>query len=267
MLSARERWSEFCKQIEARHRLLRDEARQEAAKALVAANYDPIPIAHAWSGIQNRLQELERRIVDTWNEKVEATYESEGIDRSLQMADREKGASLAYELENAREACDKGILADAARAMYARAVATQKERLCPVCGAPLDVPFTYQAVNLTCRSCRTISTFEPGTLMRNVLATGAHALAWEAAHAEWLAMRAADRRARAHRSPTPLAALKDYERAQIAYWWKYATVRATLEPERGNIRLEVSARMAHWYESAEHEEQWRDAGRPRDALL
>jgi hypothetical protein len=251
------------KQIAERHALLCEEAKREAAQGLVASGYDPIPIAHAWGAVQSRLIDLERRIIDTWHEKVDATYESEGIDNAVRTGDREKGAELAYELENAREACDKSILADAARTMVARALSTQKERLCPTCGAPLDVPLTYRSVNLTCRACGAVSTFEPGTLMRNVLASGSHALAWQAAHAEWLAMRGADRRARAYRSPTPLAALQDCERAHIAYWWKYSVARAALEPERGDIRREVQARMDPWYQQAEHESQWRDAGRPR----
>ena len=49
-------------------------------------------------------------------------------------------------------------------------------------------------------------------------AVSAHVLAQEAATGEWRAMRAAMRALNAYRPPAPLAAVKAYERAQIAYW-------------------------------------------------
>jgi len=266
-VSARDRWTAFLQQIADRYKLICEEAAQGAKEALAETGYDPIPIANAWSGIQSRLHDLERKPIDTWNEKVQATYEAEGIPHEVQMADRERGAQLAFDLENSREALQHHIFAEGARAMYARALETQKERLCPSCGGPFDIPLTYRAVNVTCPRCRTVSTFEPGMMVRNVVAFGSHSLSWESAQAEWLAMRQSERRMKAHRSPTPLAALKDYERAQIVYWWKYFTTKGTMEPEMRDTRLEVSSRMEQWYRfSAEHEEQWRAAGRPREAI-
>lgn len=103
--------------------------------------------------------------------------------------------------------------------------------------------------------------------MRSVVAWGAHALASEAAHREWLAMRAAERATRAVRSPCPLALLKAYEHAQIAYWKTYVSVRAELEPEMRDVALEVRSRMDAWYRlNAEHEAEWVRAGRPRERV-
>jgi len=138
---------------------------------------------------------------------------------------------------------------------------------CPKCGAPHDVPLTYRAIEVRCAHCGAVGTFEPGTLMRSVVAWGAHALASEAAYREWLAMRAADRATRAVRPPIPLALLKAYERAQIAYWKAYVSTRAQLEPEMRDVGLEVRSRMDAWYRfSAEHEVEWVRAGRPREPV-
>lgn len=266
-MSARGRWTAFLDQIAGRHRLVCDEAAEAARAELPAAGYDPSFIGTVWGAIQTRLVDLESRIIDTWNDKVEATYESEGIAREVQLADRARGADLAWHLENARETLQHSVFADVSRQMYARALAVQQERLCPRCGAPLDVPFTYRALNLTCAHCHAVATFEPGMLVRNVVAFGSHALAWESAREEWLAMRAAERAAKEARSPVPLSLLKAHELAQIAYWWRYFATKSTMEPELHDVAHEVRSRLDAWYRfHAEHEEAWRAAGRPRAAL-
>jgi len=266
-MSARARWSAFLQQIGERHAVVCAEAIEGAREALVAAGYDPSPIGQAMSAVGSRLSDLERRIIDTWNEKVEPTYEAEGIPHDVAMADRARGEELAWNLENAREAATQKIHADAARTIYAHALQGQRDRLCPTCGAPLDIPLVARAINVTCARCRAIATFEPGMAMRTALAIGAHALSWEAAYPQWLAMRVAERRVKSVRPPAPVALLKEHERAQIAYWWSYFQTRGHLEPEVRDVAREVRARMDAWYTySAEHEEAWRAAGRPREVF-
>jgi hypothetical protein len=266
-MSALQRWEGFLKQIADRHASVCQEARDGAKEALAAADHDPTPVAHAWAAVTNRLIELERKIIDTWNEKVDDTFEAEGFDPKRRAAEREKGATLAWELENQRQAVEMGVFAWGAREMHAKALAQQPERNCPHCGAPLNVPVSYRSLNLTCAHCRTVVTFEPGALARIAVAFGAHALAWEAAQAEWLGMRTTERRVRDTRPPVPLALLKDHERAQIAYWFKYMKARAHFEPELRDVAYEVRCRMEHWYTmSAEHEEEWVRAGRPKEPI-
>ncbi len=266
-MRAAERWQSFLKQIEERHRLVRDEAAAGAREALPEGGYDPTPIAIAWAGVNDRLLELERRIIDTWHEKVEDVFESEGYDRPALDVERQKGEELAFVLESAREAAEMHLFAEIAREIHGRALAAQKERLCPSCGAPFEVPVSYRSVNLRCAHCGSVATFEPGTLARNAIAFGSHPMAWVAAEREWNAMRRAERRVRDQRPPASLASLKDHERAQIAYWSAYFRTKSQFEPELFDVAREVRARMEWWYTShAEHEEAWRAAGRPREAL-
>jgi hypothetical protein len=69
------------------------------------------------------------------------------------------------------------------------------------------------------------------------------------------------------RSPTPLALLKGYERAQIAYWRRYIGAKAVLEPEVRDIPREVQGRLDFWYRMhAEHEPAWVAAGRPCEQI-
>jgi hypothetical protein len=102
-----------------------------------------------------------------------------------------------------------------------------------------------------------------------VPALGAHALAQEAATAEWRAMRAAQHAVHDQRPPVAFALIKAWERAQIAYWRAYLPVRARYEPaiQAHNMPLEIGSRMEQWYVStAEFEPAWVQAGRPREPL-
>jgi hypothetical protein len=261
--AAAARWSAFLQQIEGRHAAVCQEAIEGTRAALAATEYDFVPVSHAWMAVTDRLKELERRIIDTWHEKVEAVFEQEGVDQATLARERRRGEDLAFELENRREEAEMRSFAAGAREIHNRALATQAEHNCRQCGAPLPIPLTYYAVNVTCAHCRTVGTFEPGTLARMAIATGAHAMAWEGAYPEWLAMRRAERAVRDHRSPTPLSLLKAYEQAQIAYWFKYIGTRAHFEPALRDVPLEVRSRMQHWWTMMETEEEWRRAGSPR----
>ena len=268
-MSAVDRWDAFLAQIEGRHRAVREEAVQQARAAVATlSSIDTAPFSRGWSAVESRLQELERRIVDTWHEKVDDTFGAEGIDQTTRMAAFEKGDSLRFALENTREELQHHIFADVARELFTRAMANRKDRFCSECGAQFELPICFRATDLACARCRTVTMFEPGELLRGVAAVGVHALSQEAALTEWQNMRQAERRAKAVRPPCPLGLLKDYERAQIAYWRKYIAARARLEPELGkDPALEVRSRMEIWYtSSAEYEQEWVRGGRPRETI-
>jgi hypothetical protein len=267
-MSATERWDAFLAQIEGRHRQVRDEA-LAAAQATIASlpGADVQPLMRAWAAVEARLQELESRIIDTWHEKVADAFAAEGLD-GVRLGFYDQGDALKFALENEREALQVRIQSDAARQLFTRALQGRRDCFCAACGAQLGVPLVFRAVTLQCGRCGAAGVFEPGELLRGVAAVGAHALAQEAAWAQWLGMRGAERRWRLVRPPCPLPLLKDHERAQIAYWRAYVAARAQLEPELGrDPALEVRSRMEAWYHyTAEHEQEWVRAGRPRDAI-
>ena len=80
-MGATERWDAFLAQIEERHRAVREEAAQAAGAAITtAAAPTGAALSQAWSAVESRLQELERRIMDTWHEKVDQVFSAEGVD-------------------------------------------------------------------------------------------------------------------------------------------------------------------------------------------
>lgn len=203
------RWDAFLAQIEQRHRDVRAEL-----EATAHAATDATALSHHWMAIENRLQDLETKIIDTWHEKVDDALSAEGLDTAPFYA---KGEALRHALDDAREE------------LHVRAFAA---------------------------------------LARRTGAANPHAVAQEAATPEWRAMRVAERAMHAQRPPYSLASLKAYERAQIAYWFKYLGVRAHFEPvlARDPAR-EVRDRMEQWYAMfADQEQAWVAAGRPRESL-
>ena len=266
-MSALARWDAFLAQIEGRAATVRAEA-DAAARwfiASVAGGGDYLPLSHQLSAVTSRLQELEKMIMDTWHAKVDDAICAE--DPGQRERARDKGQALAHALDDAREELVIRSFAELARQRFAHALAATRTGACSRCGAACASPISFRAIELAC-ACGARTPFEPGELMRSVAAIGAHALAQEAAVVPWREMRAAERRLHALRPPRELAVIKEHERRQIAYWRSYLAERARFEPELGrDPGLEIRSRMEPWYTTtAEHEEAWVRAGRPRDAI-
>lgn len=227
-MSALARWDAFLAQIEGRHAAVRRDA-EAAAHAFiagVAAGGDHLPLSHQLMAVRSRLQELETMIADTWHAKVEDAIFSEGHGVAVRDAQFAKGEALRHALDDAREELEPRIFAELARQRHARG------------------------------------------LGETVAALASHAVAQEAAVVEWQAMRAAERALHAIRPPRPLAPIRAYEQAQITYWRRYLAVRAQFEPILArDPALEIRSRMEQWYvSSAEYEEAWVAAGRPRTPI-
>jgi hypothetical protein len=269
MMGASDRWQAFLSQIEGRHRGVRDEA-WSSAQAMIGGitDGDAAALSRAWSAAESRLQELEKMIIDTWHAKVDAAFAEENVDQQTRMDAYGRGDALKFTVENEREKLQQRIYAELARQLFARALADRRDKFCSACGAALALPVCFRAVEVRC-SCGQTAMFEPGGVMRAVEAVGTHALSQNEAWAEWLAMREADRRARQVRPPVPLQLLKAYERAQIAYWRRYFAARALMEPEVARDPASfVRSRMDPWYRySAQHEEEWKRAGDPREKIV
>jgi hypothetical protein len=265
-MSAIARWDAFLAQIQSRHHDVLAGADVAARNFIgaVAAGGDYLPLSHELMAVANRLLDLESKIIDTWHEKVEQTIFDEG--NSVEVRDREyiKGNTLKRALEDARDEFEPRVFAELARRRYSHAITQLPALSCGWCGTLLETPISFRAIEVACR-CGQRTLFEPGELMRSVAAVGTHAIAQEAAVHEWRAMKAAERRMHDIRPPHPLESVVAYERSQIVYWRAYLAVRAQLEPELArDPNMEIRSRMEQWYVySAEFEEEWVRAGRPK----
>jgi hypothetical protein len=260
------RWDAFLAQIKGRHEQVRSEAQAEGRQfiASVAGGGDYLPLSYQLSAVKNRLQDLEQKIMETWHAQVDDAILNEGNPVPVRDAACQKAIDLQHALEDARDEAEIGLMAELARARYQAAIASQQPVQCARCGMQFQPPHSFRLVEWPCQ-CGGALRYDPSELMRTAGAIGTHPISQEAAVNEWRAMVAADRRAKDARSPCPLSLLQAYEAAQIAYWRRYLATRAWFEPELGqDPTMEVRKRMEQWYVySAEHEEAWRAAGRPR----
>ena len=125
-MSAPERWKSFLSQITTRHDAVLDEGFQSAEAVLAASNIDVPALMVSLGAIRLRLQDLETRIIDTWNEKVEATFEAEGIPFEQQAHARREGELLGRRLERKREKLEPYVLARVARRLQELALASPR---------------------------------------------------------------------------------------------------------------------------------------------
>jgi len=269
MMTAIVRWDRFLARIAERHGVMRagTEAAARTFIAGLAPDGDYQPLSQQLTAVGHRLQELEGAITSTWHAKVDAAILADGhggVQRDWQFT---KGLALLHALEDAREELEPRIFAELARDRFARALRSHRSTACAACGAMLAINTGVRAVEVSCH-CGARNLVPANALVRTVAAIGTHAIAQEAVVLEWRVMRAAERAVHALAPPRPLAPLKAYERAQLAYWFSYLAVRARFEPELArDPAAEVRARMESWYTSvAEHEQAWVTAGRPRERI-
>ena len=258
------RWDGFLAQVRERFVQILGEARQGCPALLEQAGFDPIPMGNAWTAIEARLQQLETKVRDTWDDQVESAFEEDGAPPHFVDQQRAKGDALVDWFEVERERTRIQIFADAGRAVFQRAAAeVGRSFACVRCGAPLQVPFTFRALNVSCPHCATVNGYEPGTRMR-MGEVCVHPLCEEASLQQWLAMRQAESAWRAAR-PVTIGHLKAWERAQIGYWHAYLSTRVRLLPDTAPaFDADLRGRMRHFYDQMDREGAWIQAGRPRD---
>jgi hypothetical protein len=237
-MSAIARWDAFLAQIEERHRGVRIEA-EGSARAFIASivgGGDYQPLSHQFGAINNRLQDLETKIIDTWNEKVDDAITGEGNSTAERDRQRAKGQALKDALDDARCELEIRVFAELARQRWHYAQANQ-----------LDANHE---------------------IVLSIAAIGTHAVAHEAATMEWRAMRNAERAMHAQRPPYSIESIKAFERAQITYYFKYLGIRSQFEPILARDHaMEVRSRKEQWYTLfADHDKTWVAAGRPRERI-
>ena len=269
-MSAQARWYGFLAQIEGRHKEVIAEA-EAAARAEIARlddGGDHIPLVNQLSAVDARLRDLETKIIDTWHDKVEDAIFAEGHGVPERDRQYQRGVALKYQLEDLRDEIEPRVLAELARQRFAHAQAQHAPATCAWCRRDFAAPPSFRSYEMQCPSCGNQTLVEPSELLRSVAAVGTHAVAQEAVNAEWRAMRHAQRVMQSYRPPYPIESIKTFERAQIAYWFKYLSIRSQFEPELArDPSMEVRSRMEQWYTMfAEHEQSWVAAGRPRERI-
>lgn len=259
------RWDAFLGTIATRFGEVMEEARAGCAQLLVESDYDFRPMMNAWSAMARRAQELGTRVEETWSTQVERKFEEAGAPADVIAAQRLKGDLLGDRIEDDTERVRLDLFCEAARALGAL---DEKERgagfTCRNCGAPLEVPRSFRALNLTCPHCQSVCQYEPSMRARLIENACLEPVCRDAAWAEYLAMRQAERAFRRAR-PHTLQHIQRWEAAQLAYHRRFFGERLEYVPnEADTLEADVRGRMEQFYAfTLQYEPLWIAAGRPR----
>ncbi len=183
----RKRWDAFLVKINERFQETLSQAATILPQLLDYQQFDTIPFANAWTGINAQSKELIAKIDATWQNTVSPGWESwrNGEEDRLNDAgqemeqfhlqfyetyysEQEKGRKLMLQLEKDLRNYEIRTFAEAGRKLAAKArEILSGEFSCSQCQAPLPVQENfYRSYYQVCQYCQTTNTFEPGTIAR-----------------------------------------------------------------------------------------------------
>ncbi|WP_341836610.1 hypothetical protein WJU16_01750 [Chitinophaga pollutisoli] len=183
------RWAGFLSKIDERFQETLSQAATILPQLLDYQQFDTVPFANAWSGIESQAKALIAKIEDTWQQSVSTSWETFRDDEETRLADagealepfqerfyqtyyaeQEKGRRVMRQLEKDLRMYEVRTFAEAGKKLAAKA----RENLsadfrCTQCQAPLPVQeHFYRSYYQACHYCQCTNTFEPGSVARMV---------------------------------------------------------------------------------------------------
>jgi hypothetical protein len=254
-----QRWLTFADKIRARVKEIEGEAVAAYKEVIAIDVLQGTGVNGVSSALKARLLALSTKVDEAWD-KIDG--EMDGIDDDDKSVSLYRAKMLSAkdafrrELERITETIIVYGEAEAARALQAIAMKEADAPLnCQQCGAPLKRPSWCDTVNVTCSSCRAVTTSTPGTAgAMFAQGAGAIALAFEAALPAWYAKQDAEHVWHSLRHKT-LDDLARWEAANRNYWQVFAETMAKYLPSwtQETIANEVRGKMSQFqmYEAKE----------------
>ncbi len=247
------RWNTFADKIRTRIREIETEANAAYKEVIAIDVLQGTGVGGVSNALKARLQGLDDKIDEAWSkldgemDNVEyADDRAASIYRAHMLSQK---AAFEREVERITETIIVYGEAEAARALQAVAMKEADAPLaCQQCGAPLKRPSWCDTVNVTCSSCRAVTTSTPGTAgMMFAKGSGAIALAFEAALPAWYAKQDAEHVWHSLRHKT-LEDLQRWEAANRNYWQVFAEAMAKHIPSwtQQTVADEVRGKMSQF---------------------
>ena len=217
------RWDGFLDKTRTRATDLLAEASGACARTIEGGECDANVVFAGWEAVAHRTTDLANKVIETWNGQVVGAMENASIEGERLEAERAKAGTLHHWIELEIERTRLAIQCELARETLKREVAEARaEHPCTRCGAALDVPLVFITTNLTCRHCRAICEYVPGTLTRMVAGHCMFNLPEMTAWPEYVVTKEAER------AGEPRA----IEAARLVHARKVLTTRAELLPDQ-----------------------------------
>ena len=241
MTALSQRWQTFQEKLQARVEAILTEANTGLDQLIAQHTTDPGPMGAAFSTLQARFHSLSSKLDEAWetldNEIEETTDVDDLSDRDNQIAQElwlrwsREHSALGNRLDDNYHAFEVKKQADWARSLHTLARAEIERGVsCNTCGAPLAITVYWQASNVECNHCNSVSGYQPGAAAGLYFqGAGAHSLAQEQALAEWFTEQQAERTLKRYRFATS-ADHAAYMEAARAYHTKYYQALRDLHP-------------------------------------
>jgi hypothetical protein len=217
-----QRWDAFLDKTKTRASDLLAEAGGACGQTIATGECDPNVVLAGWEAVAHRTSDLANRLMETWDGQVLGAMERASIAGERLRAEHAKAGALERWIELEIERTVLAIRCQMARETLVREAAEDRgEQPCTQCGAPLDAPIVFITTNLTCRHCRAIGEYVPGTRTRML---GGHCmvdLPGLATWAEHVVAKEAER-----------AGGRAHEAALLVHTRKFLTTRVALLPEQ-----------------------------------
>lgn len=247
------RWQTFLEKVRARVQEIAAEAAAGYQEVVAHDAVDGTALSGVSSALKARLLALGQKLDDSFD-TIDAELDKLDLDDARE-AGRFRGQMLALKAQ-ARHWLDVEtermiVTGEALAARALHAVAMQEAAApiaCQHCGAPLHRPVWHQSVNITCGSCRAVTTATPGTAsVMFVAGAGAIQLAREQAFPAWIALQDAERQWHRLRHKTT-DDLARWEAANRGYWQAFADAMGRLHPgwTAKHVADEVTGKMS-WF--------------------
>lgn len=209
--AVRTRWDGFLARIRERVEEILGEAGPGCMTVFEQGGFDPFTMGNVFPAIRTRLLDLSAKAEDAWFQQVDPAFErTEAYNRQVLDTEHAKLERLREWITYAFDDFEIRTKADASRILWARlSPKLPKDLRCTQCGSPVEIPLTFTAQNMRCRSCKSVNTFEPGEariLDSFAIRCLAHEEAWERRHG----LPALPR-------PAPLCATETYA-AELQLW-------------------------------------------------
>lgn len=157
------RWDAFHAKLRERTEAILVEGETGCLAVFEQGGFDPFTMSNALPAIKRRIIDLMAKSEDTWHQQVDDALISAGASNETRSAEYDKGLALRTWMEAQVEAFEVRLHATASRILWARlGPAVPTHRNCTQCGSRMELPKAFTVVSVTCFSCKSVNTFDPG---------------------------------------------------------------------------------------------------------
>lgn len=225
-----QRWDAFLQKIEERFHASLQQAEDMCMEQLEETDYDYYTVIRSWHGMKAQIEELIRKIQDTWTEKVEPEMKVLG---DFWMSESYKSSKYQDRLSEDLMHFQRMLEGKLSEKFYNHVVVLADQDFgCSQCGAKIMIrKDLFKSHYVPCPFCMTVNTFEPETKYLQIGWNIVDNLAAYRSERQYAAMMEALEAIQRLRPPVQEELWTRYEQAYTEYYKTYFENRMALKSD------------------------------------